>query len=172
MAHFAIARWYERLGDFDTAFQHYQTANAIKQDRSDGRRRRVRSVAESGSDPFAELKRVFQPTFFDRRREWGNSSELPVFIVGMPRSGTTLVEQILAGHSAVHGAGELSDITDLTLSLPRRLALNQRYPEAARELTEGMAASLTAEYLTQLQRRAESAIRVTDKCRPTSGTWG
>src|SRR4029079_15102173 len=59
----------------------------------------------------------FTPAFFSDRRAWGEESELPGFIVGMPRSGTTLVEQIAASHPDVFGAGELPDVSRLAVTL-------------------------------------------------------
>ena len=56
------------------------------------------------------IKRVFTPDFLTRRQGWGGADRRPVFIVGLPRSGTTLTEQIVASHALVHGAGELSDV--------------------------------------------------------------
>jgi len=165
LAHFTLGRWFDQLGDFDSAFQHYQTANGLKDELPDNRRKRKgresRSPDEEGT--IERQMAVFDRAHFESRKGWGSPSELPVFIVGMPRSGTTLVEQIVSAHPQVHGAGELMDISDLALSLARRLQSEERYPEVGRDITEEMAAKLAEEYLGQLRRRDPSAIRITDK---------
>jgi tetratricopeptide (TPR) repeat protein len=107
-AGFAAGKLLDAADRFDEAFERYAEANRLH---------RAYCVAEGARFDPAELRRQvdgmierFTPDFFRQRRDWGVESELPVFIVGMPRSGTTLVEQIAASHSRIHGAGELTDI--------------------------------------------------------------
>jgi Flp pilus assembly protein TadD len=106
--HFSLARLLDKAGDYDEAFAHCARGNELRKeyDRDNG----------LVFDP--ELHRRFierlistcTPAYFERVAAFGVDSELPVFIVGMMRSGTTLVEQILASHLQVHGAGELPDV--------------------------------------------------------------
>jgi tetratricopeptide (TPR) repeat protein len=107
-AGFALAKALDDADRFDEAFAAYDCANRIYRDfctasgqhfDAEALRRRVDQAIDG-----------FTPGFFGSVVDWGNRSELPVFVLGMPRSGTSLVEQIAASHSHVFGAGELRDI--------------------------------------------------------------
>jgi Tfp pilus assembly protein PilF len=125
--HYALTRVYDARGKYAEAAQHAQRANAL--DRALCRTRG--QVDYSAANPrFVEfVKSTFTPDFFRRVRGWGVESEVPVFVFGLPRSGTTLVEQILASHSRVHGAGELALSGDAILSLTKK-------NDGARRVTE------------------------------------
>lgn len=104
-AEFSLAKALDDAGLFDDAFTHCARANGlVKQERAAAGERfdieKVRSVVD-------DIIARFTPDFFKSVADWGDRSELPVFVLGMPRSGTTLVEQIAASHSRVFGAGEL-----------------------------------------------------------------
>jgi hypothetical protein len=90
-------------------------------------------------------------------------SDRPIFIVGMVRSGTSLVEQILASHPAVYGAGELPDVTEITRALPGLLGTDDRYPEFLPILNQEAVDSMACRYLDRLNQIAPGAMRVTDK---------
>ncbi len=162
---FALARHLDSLGDYDGAFAEYQRANAMKMElrRMGGTDGEAETGDVNGLDAGLRHMGVFQKDFVDGRRGWGDGSELPVLIVGMPRSGTTLVEQILSSHRQIHGAGELMHITDLALSLPIRLRSDRRYPEAVGLMDERMARELAGEYLAELRKQDPAAVRITDK---------
>ncbi len=107
-AGFALGRTLDLASRYDEAFDAYAAANALLH--------AANAAANEGFDP-AELqtyntfaRTVFSPSVFSKLRPHGNPSELPVFVVGMPRSGTTLVEQIVASHPRVFGAGEPKDV--------------------------------------------------------------
>jgi Flp pilus assembly protein TadD len=115
IAGFALGKLLDDSDRFDAAFAAYARANAAY--------REMRAATGERFDADA-LRRVvdetianYTPAFFASIAEWGNPSELPVFIVGMPRSSTSLVEQIAASHSRVFGAGELKDIGELAGAL-------------------------------------------------------
>jgi tetratricopeptide (TPR) repeat protein len=102
---FALAQVCDARGDYNQAAQHLTRANHLENSawQNGGRAYSVEAHAN-----FVErLLKVFTPAFFERVRGFGLDSERPVFIVGLPRSGTTLLEQVLASHSRVFGAGEL-----------------------------------------------------------------
>jgi hypothetical protein len=103
---------------------------------------------------------VSTPDFFERVRGFGLESELPVFVVGLPRSGTTLVEQILASHAQVFGAGELSLAHDTwaALSGPGGDAI-----EGLRRLDRQTAGRLAARHLERLRALSPAALRIVDK---------
>jgi hypothetical protein len=90
---------------------------------------------------------------------WGNPSELPVFVVGMPRSGTTLVEQIAASHSQIIGAGEISDINAISLELSAR----NRDVARVQDWDAAHASSLGDRYVDRLRRLGGNALRVINK---------
>jgi len=105
---FALGRLAEKAGQFDTAFGHFEAANKLL-------RAQLRNAGRS-FDPRklnADVERIiaaFTPDVFKAFAGWGNASEAPVFIVGMPRAGSSLFEQIAASHAQVFGAGERTDI--------------------------------------------------------------
>ncbi len=102
---FALAHVLDARREYAPAAAHLKEANALVRTRWQ-RRGQAFDAAEFGG--FIErLMQAFRPAFFERVRGWGLPSERPVFIFGLPRSGTTLTEQILASHSQVHGGGEL-----------------------------------------------------------------
>jgi tetratricopeptide (TPR) repeat protein len=152
---FALGSIMEANGDLDGAFEHYRRGNEL----------RARGM---GFDPqrhldFADrLIATFDEGFFATRRGLGEPSDVPIFILGMPRSGTSLVEQILACHPEVHGAGELDHMRQLVRALPDRLHTEQTFPDCARLLDGQHARQLAVEYLDVLRRCAPTR-RVIDK---------
>ena len=102
---FGLAHTLDALGEFERAAGLTAQANALQ---AAGLRKRGRGYDPEAHARFVdELIATFTPRFFSRVRGWGVDSERPVFVVGLPRSGTTLIEQILASHPQVVGAGEL-----------------------------------------------------------------
>jgi tetratricopeptide (TPR) repeat protein len=114
-AGFALGSLLDAAGDYDAAFPIYATANRLA--------RNAASARQGGFDlnrfhgRIDQLKAAFVPAAFKATVGWGDPSEIPVFIVGMPRSGTTLVEQILASHPDVHGVGERKDVAAIERKL-------------------------------------------------------
>src|SRR5690606_16112040 len=107
---------------------------------------------------------AFTPQLMTRLAGQGSDDPRPVFVIGMPRSGTTLVEQIVAAHPQAHGYGELSDISRIARAMPQRIGSIQRWPEAAGALGAPIRRDAAAEYLTVLARRdANGALRCVDK---------
>ena len=155
-AGFTLGSLLDRVDDYDEAFACFAAANSLA--------RQALIAAARGYDTGAFERRIddlietFTPQFFAAVAAGGVASELPVFIVGMPRSGTTLVEQIAASHSRVFGAGELTDIGRLAQSLPA--------PGTGSESIAswiGTAPALAAAHLASLGKLGGSAVRVTDK---------
>jgi tetratricopeptide (TPR) repeat protein len=162
--HFAISQCREAAGDYDAAFHHMHKGNAL---------RRLELEPQSGAyDPAGETARVdrtievFDADYFRRVSTFGVASELPVFIVGMPRSGTTLCEQILASHSQVFGADELPDIGRIARELRRRFGdRNGGSTDAsyAQHLTGEIVRSIAERHLERLRSLSSAALRITDK---------
>jgi len=132
---FALGKAREDDGDHARAFEAYALGNAIEKPRR-------------GFDPdptsayVLRSKTLFTPAFFAARQGWGVGAPDPIFLVGLPRSGSTLVEQILASHPAIEGTRELPD-------LPMIAAGVRGYPEGLTALTRGDFARLGAEYLSR-----------------------
>ncbi len=153
---FAAAKRLDDLGEHDRAFARYREANDL--------RRADRPFdADAWTRAIDEIMRTFEPGFFAARRDYGDQSELPVFVVGMPRSGTTLVEQILASHPRVHGAGELRHLSLLAHRLPALIDSGAPYPAAVADMTAEQSRGLARSYLERLARNAGDARRVVDK---------
>ncbi len=149
---FNLADAYDDLGRYTEAFSHYRAANEAKPVRFDRREYR---------DDVGRLLEVFSADGWSQLPRIGNPSERPVFVLGMPRSGTSLVEQILACHPQVAGAGELTDLSQSAIDLGHSSA--RRFPDSMRTATTEQLESAAAAYLRRLASISESALRVVDK---------
>ncbi len=149
--HFALGKIYDDCRLYDEAFSEYRRGNEIKH-------RKTRFDAAAFKVYIDRVIRTFDSELFAEKKNFGSSSELPVFIVGMPRSGTTLVEQIISSHPRVRGAGELDKIHRLSIkSVPS-------YPEGIRMVDCDALQALAREYESTLSRDATTdALRVSDK---------
>ena len=110
-----------------------------------------------------QMAAIFNPMFLGTRKNYGDSSSQPVFIVGMPRSGTTLTEQIISSHPSVVGAGELGEIASIAHDLgdsPMSLA---KYAERINAMTAAESKELAQRYLKRISRYSRDALRITDK---------
>src|SRR6202012_2735566 len=94
------AKVYQDIGRRDDSFQHLFAGNALK-------RRQLSYDETATAKEFDRIRAVFTPDLMQRLRDAGDPSSRPIFVIGMPRSGTTLIEQILASHPHVFGGGEL-----------------------------------------------------------------
>lgn len=150
--HFALAKAYDDLKRTDAAFASLAKANAIQRDLVDYDEP---SVARA----FAALKTAFSPELMARRHGAGFDSDVPIFVVGMPRSGTSLVEQILAAHPQVYGAGELQHVGNLIAEG----AAGGDYPSPASELSDERLAAFGRAYAARLPKAAGGAARIVDK---------
>lgn len=154
--HFAVARVYERWGNHDAAFGHFREANRIKGGL-------YPFDARGHTDYVHRVMAVFTRECFAQRRDHGLDDERPVFIVGMPRSGSTLVEQILASHPGVVALGEHPEMRELVRELPDIVDAGQSVPECCRELSAATTQWLARRYLASMPRPAAGAPRVSDK---------
>jgi tetratricopeptide (TPR) repeat protein len=159
--HFGVAQVLDAAGSYAEAAEHLQRGNALclalwdKQGRSYEPKAHTRMVDD--------LIRAFAPPFFDRVRGFGLDAEVPVFIVGLPRSGTTLTEQILASHSRVHGAGELNFARDSFACVPGVMNPGAGATEGLRQLGREDARRLAQWHLDRLRGLDAGALRVVDK---------
>lgn len=145
--HFTLGKALADEGRPAEAFEHYAAGNRL--------RRAGAPHDTAAASRFVGLSRaLFTPDFFEARRGQGFDSPDPIFIVGMPRSGSTLVEQILASHSAVEGTMELQDLPRLVDRIARR---HGGYPEGLADLHGAPLRALGEEYVaaTRIQRRTD-----------------
>ncbi|MBT3990030.1 MAG: tetratricopeptide repeat protein [Rhodospirillaceae bacterium] len=154
--HFALGKIYDDLGEFDKAFKHFENGNDLD-------KRGEEFNAEGHNMVINRLMAQFNKNFFNKRFGIGSESQMPVFIVGVPRSGTTLVEQTLSSHPLVHGAGELSEIGTAVQQMQNTVGEGAPYPECVTELDAISAIKIAEDYLRFIRKDAGSAIRVTDK---------
>jgi hypothetical protein len=155
LLHFALAKAYDDIGERDRGFDHLLRGNAIKRAEAD-----YDEAATLGA--MAHLPRFFTAALLAARGDLGDPSTIPVFILGMPRSGTTLVEQTLASHPAVFGAGERSDLSQAIgrLSVERRGAADAT---TFATMTGEEFRRIGATYVAALRSLAPDAARITDK---------
>jgi hypothetical protein len=153
-AHFSLGRLYDRAGDYNRAFVHFQAGNNLKP--SDFDRGEFTRFID-------DLINTFDVDFMRNAPCAHHGSRRPVFIVGMPRSGTSLVEQILASHPEVCGGGELEDIRHIAFGAGAWLGSSHTYPRVVRELAAADCDTLAAGYLKKLAVLSPQARCVTDK---------
>jgi len=162
--HFALSDCRDKAGDYDAAFRHMAMGNKLRA-----------AELEEKTGPFdgtkvtAHIDRIiaeFDAEHFRRTASFGIPSDLPVFVVGMPRSGTTLCEQILASHSQVFGAGELPDVPRLVRELQLERRADRRDVDSvpfAAVLTGEKIRELAERHLARLQSLAPQVHRIVDK---------
>ncbi len=163
LLHFGLAGVFDARGKYKQAATHLGTANALQAawKTACGLSR----DADEHSQFIDQLIASFTPDFITRRRGWVDPDPRPVFVVGLPRSGTTLVEQILASHPKVHGAGELREVLRIFEALPSLVGQPRIDPFQALELLSPESARAAAQqYLDRLNSAAPTtAARVIDK---------
>ncbi len=146
---FALAKAHEDGGDYDRAFDCLVRGNRLKRDAVEF------DIAgfENGADGIID---TFTAPLIERLAGAGAASAVPIFIVGMPRSGTTLIEQILGSHPDVHGAGELRNVDAL-------VDIIEGYPASVSEADGEPWRGLGETYVDSIQAHAPSSPRITDK---------
>ena len=152
--HFSVAKYYDQTDDPDRAFDHYRSGNSMWK------------AQFSPQDFWYRIQariQVFDADFFARRAGQGSGSQMPVFVVGMPRSGTSLVEQIIASHPRIHGAGELPDIASIAGTIPKHAPGGQPYPDCMAATPDWVVGGFADAYLDRLRSLAPAALRVVNK---------
>ena len=126
---FALGKAYEDMGDYDKAFSYYERGNSFKRSQS-------RYISEDLTAEFKAQAEVFSQSFVQIHTDSGFDAPDPIFIVGLPRSGSTLLEQILASHSKVDGTMELPNILSLAQKLRRgdKMSGTSHYPSVLKTM--------------------------------------
>ena len=154
---FALGKAHEDSGDYDKAWHYYETGNRRQRDKV-------------FHDPVAMVVRheaiiqVFSAEFFAKHAGSGFEDPAPIFIVGLPRSGSTLIEQILASHSQVEGTAELPNLNRLAESIGRYRTDRKEYPHSVVELRSRDFRAYGKQYIEETRdSRSTSKPRFTDK---------
>jgi tetratricopeptide (TPR) repeat protein len=152
---FALGKSFENLREYDKSFNFILQANQLKRGSYD-------YSIQNDHDLFERIKRTFTLDFFASHHGFGNQDRTPIFILGMPRSGTTLVEQILASHPLVFGAGELQILANLVSKICTEDAAG-KFPECILELGMDGFDRIGSEYIEKIRKYSNSAQHITDK---------
>ena len=156
---FALGKALEDEGEFAASFEHYARGNALQR----------ASIFYDADTVSAEMRRhqaFYSSAFFAERAGWGSTQRAPIFIVGLPRSGSTLLEQMLASHSQVEGTHELHDVAAIAFELWSRASAAERanYPQPVAALRQTEVAALAERYLERTRPyRALGRARFVDK---------
>lgn len=149
--HFALGKAHEDSNAYPLSFKHYSEGNRL-------RRTQTNYNAEETRNHVERSKALFTCEFLSQRKRMGHADPAPIFIVGLPRSGSTLIEQILASHSAVEGTMELADISFLARRLSEQKLKSQgsKYPETLSAIEAAQLRELGQEYIerTRIHRKS------------------
>ncbi len=153
-----IAVW-EKRKHYDKAFKFAIQANEAS-------KRFLSYKAKNHRQQCAQVRASFCKALYQHRVDYGSDSQLPVYVLGMPRSGTTLVEQIISGHSQIFGAGELGVIPNVIQGLnrwERHVGSERSYPDCIDDLTASVTEGIANNILKELQEYDLQAKHIVDK---------
>jgi tetratricopeptide (TPR) repeat protein len=153
--HFALGKAYADIGDCRQSFEHLLEGNALR------RREFIEHDQTKLLRLFERIQATFTAELFAAKKGVGDPSARPVFILGMPRSGTSLVEQILASHPKVFGAGEWREFGDLVNGLAG--SDGTEFPEIIASMSAEQLRSLGTRYVRIIEALAPQVERITDK---------
>ena len=156
--HFALAQGCETIGDYDEAFFHYKSGNKIKSEQS------KYSIERMDKELQAQMN-ICDESFFNNLGDGGSQTTDPIFILGLPRAGSTLIEQILASHSMIDGTLELPNILSMAQSLRGKdiYGTMGNYPKSMNSLTLEQRKELGESFIEDTKMHREEAPRFTDK---------
>jgi tetratricopeptide (TPR) repeat protein len=152
--HFALGELHDRAGQYELAFEQFRTANDMDD---------ATQTAQNRTADFEPLARFYSKARIGELPRSSILSELPVFIVGMPRTGTSLVEQILASHPLVSAGGERGDIFAVADTLRTDADRDRQIPAALETLSQDRLKELATTYLEQIKALSHGCTRFTDK---------
>lgn len=149
---FALGKCYEDTENYEKAFSYFSHGSRLK-------RASFIYDAEENTRCVDQIIRIFDTENIARLHGGGDPSHLPIFVLGMPRSGTTLIEQIISSHPQVHGAGELPDL----MSIVHTEIADTPFPDNLQLIDQPRLAAWGTEYVTRLKRHAPDMQKITDK---------
>jgi tetratricopeptide (TPR) repeat protein len=154
--HFAVGRAFEQRERYSEAFRHYAAGNT--------RRKQTAPFSIAGFESKSRrIAACYDAAFFRARARAGHADSAPIFIVGLPRSGSTLIEQILASHSRVEGTMELHNILAMVREFDHRDAARDGYPESVRALSAEELTGLGRRYIEETRAVRSGSPRFIDK---------
>jgi tetratricopeptide (TPR) repeat protein len=154
--HFALHKALEDCKDYSRAFEHLRKGNDLK-------RRLIEYNEPHTAEFFRRVATVFDRGLLERFQGEGDPSSVPIFVVGMPRSGSSLIERILASHPQIHGAGELWDLDAAVRIVQSAGGRQVPYPECVPALDAAALRRMGQTYLARLPAVADGKIRIVDK---------
>lgn len=152
--HSSLGKMYDDCRNYEQAYEHYRRANILQKKPYDIRRDYKR---------LKQSRKIFNKEFIRERQAHGHKSDEPVFVVGMPRSGTTLIERLIAAHPRGAGAGELPDIQRIANEFMPHDNLTRASSFVRERLTSEAIREAGEEYLVALRRGHVGAERIVDK---------
>ena len=152
----ALGLEYENRRDYDRAFKYFERGNSVQ-------RQSKRYDAVETEMLHDRLIEIFSGEYLAQHADSGDPDRSPILIVGLPRSGSTLIEQILASHSQVEGTHELGDLGRITQNIPRDFEVGERYPDVILELDAKAFAELGALYVSRTRRHRAGRAHFVDK---------
>jgi tetratricopeptide (TPR) repeat protein len=161
--YFLLGKIHEKRGDYDEAFAAYRAANETAGEPYD---------AEAYRRRIDELMEVYSRENLHRYARSTLTLEDPVFIVGMPRTGSTLAERIIDAHPAARGLGEIPPMNRITRTLSLTIGSAMPYPQCVRELTAPIADKIGTGYVEAVRKKARPAKRAVDKYLPNFENLG
>ncbi|MEM1197118.1 MAG: sulfotransferase [Pseudomonadota bacterium] len=153
---FALGKALEDIGEYAESFVFYKKGNDLK-------RAQTRYSADAMSDELAKQRAICTPELFERHQGAGHPAPDPIFILGLPRAGSTLLEQILASHPQIDGTLELPNILALAHRLRGRKAGVSRYPEILHDLTAEQLAEFGEDFVENTRVHRQGAPFFIDK---------
>jgi tetratricopeptide (TPR) repeat protein len=153
---FALAKTFAGIGDHERSFQHLERGNTLKR----------KQIIYNETPIIGSLKRIkkaFSIKTMQQYARLGDPSDAPLFIVGMPRSGTTLVEQILAAHPKIFAAGETDDFAKAMLACGGPIANGINFPESVSQTSPNAWRDLGERYIERVRSYAPDAERIVNK---------
>ena len=160
--YFGLGKAYEDIKNYKKSFENYKLGNKIKRDA-------IKYQINDDVKLFENIKNSFSNINFQNLENVGNKSNKMIFILGMPRSGTTLVEQIIANHKNVYGAGELRDLTQI---IKENFLVSDKikFPEKLNIKDQNFFSNMGTKYLENLDRYNANKNYITDKA-PLNFKW-
>ncbi|MGB3471338.1 MAG: sulfotransferase [Erythrobacter sp.] len=153
---FALGKALEDAGDYEGSFAHYERGNDLK-------RAQTRYSADKMSEELAKQREVCTPDLFAKHAGAGHDAPDPIFILGLPRAGSTLLEQILASHSQIDGTLELPNILALAHRLRGRKAGVSNYPENLHNISAEQLAKFGEDFIENTRIHRQGAPFFIDK---------
>ena len=158
---FALGKAHEDIKDFSKAFKYFEEGNNL-------RRKEINYIPEDEINEFQKIKEIFNKSFLEKCKGFGNKDKSAIFILGMPRSGTTLVEQILSNHKKVYGGDELNFIPKL---IHNNSIFNKKFDlNKITELDKKKYHYIGSEYINKTKKISNNSKIITDKL-PVNFKW-